>query len=78
MHYIPEHNTYVYFRSNEDKTVMVVINKNEKTYDLDLKRFSESLKSFKSGKDVISKNQYDLSVGKITLSPKASLVLELK
>lgn len=78
MHYIPEHNTYVYFRSNEDKTVMVVINKNEKAYDLDLKRFSESLKSFKSGKDVISKKQYDLSVGKITLSPKASLVLELK
>jgi glycosidase len=78
MHYIPENNTYVYFRSNAEKTVMVVINKNEKKFNLNLKRFAQGLGSFTSGKDVISDKEYDLSKRSILLAPNTSLILELK
>jgi glycosidase len=77
-HYIPENGTYVYFRTNENKSVMVVINKNEKAFDLNLKRFAESISGFKAGKDVITGKEFDLSSGIITLAPNTSLVLELK
>ncbi|MDM8160665.1 glycoside hydrolase family 13 protein [Labilibaculum sp. K2S] len=78
MHYVPENDTYVYFRSNLEKTVMVVINQNEKAQDLDLKRFSECLGAFTSGKDVISGKKFDFSKGSISLAPNTSVILELK
>lgn len=77
-HYVPENDTYVYFRSNAEKTVMVVINKNEKAQDLNLTRFSECLGAFSSGKDVISGKEFDLSKGSISLVPDTSVILELK
>lgn len=77
-HYVPENDTYVYFRSNPDKTVMVVINKNEKALSLNLKRFAESMGRFTSGRDVISEKKFDFSHGMISLEPNTSLILELK
>ncbi|MFA9372068.1 MAG: glycoside hydrolase family 13 protein [Labilibaculum antarcticum] len=78
MHYVPENDTYVYFRSNSEKTVMVVINQNEKAQELDLKRFSESVSSFSAGIDVISGKEFDLSKNSISLTPNTSVILELK
>jgi glycosidase len=78
MHYVPENDIYVYFRSNSEKTVMVVINQNKKAQDLNLKRFAESLGAFISGKDVISGKEFDLSKGSISLNPNTSVILELK
>ncbi|WP_461643692.1 glycoside hydrolase family 13 protein [Labilibaculum euxinus] len=78
MHYVPENDTYVYFRSNAEKTVMVVINKNENAQELNLKRFAESLGTFTSGKDVISEKEFDLTKGNISLAPNTSIILELK
>ena len=78
MHYVPENDTYVYFRSNSDKKVMVVINKNEKEQDLKLNRFEESMKQFSSGTDVLSGKTYDFSNGSISLAPNTSIILELK
>ena len=75
-HYIPENDIYVYFRSNSEKTVMIVINKNEKAQDLNLKRFTESLGGFKSGKDVISEKEFDFSNGILSLTPNTPLILE--
>jgi len=78
MHYVPENDTYVYFRSNAEKTVMVVINKNENAQELNLKRFTESLGTFTFGKDVISEKEFDLTKGNISLAPNISIILELK
>ncbi|WP_282013624.1 glycoside hydrolase family 13 protein [Marinifilum flexuosum] len=77
-HYIPEQDTYVYFRSNTEKTVMVVVNQDESVKDLSLERFTESIKGFKSGKDVISGKTFDFTKGKISLVPNTSLILELE
>lgn len=77
-HYVPENDTYVYFRSNPEKTIMVVINKNEKALSLNLKRFAESMGRFTSGRDVISEKKIDFSHGMISLEPNTSLILELK
>ncbi|PKQ64034.1 alpha-amlyase [Labilibaculum manganireducens] len=78
MHYVPENDTYVYFRSNAEKTIMVVINRNKNAQELNLKRFAESLGAFTSGKDVISEKEFDLSKGSISLAPNTSIILELK
>lgn len=77
-HYVPEKDTYVYFRSNAEKTVMVVINRNEKEQKLKLNRFDESMRQFSLGKDVISGKTYDFSKGSISLAPNTSVILELK
>ncbi|MBT8049605.1 MAG: glycoside hydrolase family 13 protein, partial [Gammaproteobacteria bacterium] len=43
MHFVPEVDTYVYFRYDEEDSVMVVFNKDEKAVDLGLGRFAERL-----------------------------------
>lgn len=54
VHFIPENNTYVYFRVHEDQTVMVVMNANEEAVTLDRDRFAEILDDFSVGVDVLS------------------------
>ena len=56
---------------------MVVINNNKETQNLDLKRFSEGLKDFTKGKDIISDRDFDLKTN-LSVPPKSSLILELK
>ncbi|MFC0781114.1 glycoside hydrolase family 13 protein [Flavobacterium sp. HJSW_4] len=77
IHYVPENNTYVYFRYTDAKTVMVVFNNNAKEQVVKTNRFKESIKNFKSGKDVITGKTFDLA-SEITLEPKSALVLELE
>ena len=77
LHYIPNDNVYVYFRYTDNKRVMVVINNNKKDQNLDLKRFSEGLKNFTKGKDIISDKDFDLKTN-LSVPAKSSLILELK
>ena len=76
-HYAPQDGVYVYFRYNENESVMVVLNNNEKEQTLDLKRFNESLKSFSTAKDALSGKEISLSSNNLTVSAKSALVLEL-
>jgi hypothetical protein len=76
-HYIPMDNFYVYFRSNEKESVMVVLNLNSEDKTLNTKRFSESMKGFTSAKDVMSGKVFN-DLGNISISAKTSLILELK
>ncbi|MNL58987.1 hypothetical protein D3C87_1826750 [compost metagenome] len=76
-HYIPENNTYVYFRYNDAKTVMVVFNNNVKAQTVKTSRFKENIKTFKSGKDVITGKTFDLAT-EINLEPKSAVILELE
>ena len=75
--YIPDNNVYVYFRYNDKETVMVVVNNAPETKTFNTARFAESIKSHKSGTDVITGKTVDVS-SSITLEAKSVLVLELK
>lgn len=75
-HYIPEDNTYVYFRYNSSDCVMVLINNSQETTTIKTNRFQENILNFKTGKDVITDKIIDLTK-EITLEPKSILILEL-
>jgi glycosidase len=75
-HFIPENNIYVYFRHNEKKKVMVVLNGDKTEKQLKLARYSELIGDSKSGRDVLTGKQYSLDV--LTLPPAARLILELQ
>ena len=76
MHFIPEHNVYVYFRYNESETVMVVINNSDKPSIAKTARFTEAFRNFKRGKDVMTGNTINLS-DDIQIAPKSTWILEL-
>ena len=76
-HYIPENNVYVYFRYNADETVMVIINNSNDKKTVATDRFKENIKNFKSVKEVITAQTFDITK-EVTLEPKSVLILELK
>lgn len=75
--FVPQNNVFVYFRYNEKETVMVVVNANEKEEVVDLKRFSEAIKSSSKGKDIISEKELSLQ-NNLTVPARTSMVIELK
>ena len=77
-HYLPQNDVYVYFRYNDQGSVMTVINNSETAQSIDLKRFAESLDGYKSGKDVITDKIYTLNNKTLQIPAKTSLILELK
>ncbi|WP_051349336.1 glycoside hydrolase family 13 protein [Chryseobacterium gregarium] len=74
--FVPQNNVFVYFRYNENESVMVVLNNSEKEETLDLKYFDESLKGFYSGTDVISEKEIILDKT-LAIPAKSPLILEL-
>jgi glycosidase len=75
--FVPEENTYVYFRIDGNKTVMCAFNLNEKDIELDLNRFQECLKGRTRALEITSGARVNLSE-KLVLSPKSNFVYELK
>lgn len=76
-HYIPENNVYVYFRYNEKESVMVIVNNNPEKQVFKTNRFSENIKNFKTGIDVLTSVTMDLK-NDISIDGKSVLILELK
>ncbi|WP_462250655.1 glycoside hydrolase family 13 protein [Ekhidna sp.] len=76
-HFIPEDNTYVYFRHTESEAVMVVMNRNEESKTFKRDRFAEILDSYNSGINVISGNTIDIN-SDFQVGPKQTAVFELK
>ena len=76
-HYIPEDNTYVYFRYNSSESVMVLFNNSSETKTLKTNRFAENIGNYKTGIDVITDKIIDITK-EITMEPKSVLILELK
>jgi glycosidase len=54
LHFAPFDGLYVYFRYTEEKTIMVVINKNENEVSVDTKRFAEILGSKTKAENVLT------------------------
>ena len=76
-HYIPENNVYVYFRSNENETVMVVINNSNEKQTFKTNRFQENIQNYKSGNDILENKTINLK-DDLTIEGKSVLILELK
>jgi len=76
-HYYPKDNLYVYFRYNDQQSVMVILNLNNETKTLNTSRFAESMQGFTSATDVMSGNSLN-ELNNITIPGKTSLILELK
>jgi neopullulanase len=76
VHYIPEDNIYVYFRFNEQQTIMVVLNGNDTVKTLDTKRFEENMKGLGKATNVMTKSAVaDLKT--LQLEAQSALILEL-
>jgi len=76
-HYVPENNVYVYFRYNENESVMVVVNNNAEKQTFKTNRFAENIKNYLSGKDIFTETTFDLN-NDITIEGKSVMILELK
>nr|WP_315475530.1 glycoside hydrolase family 13 protein [uncultured Undibacterium sp.] len=81
IHFIPENNCYVYFRvfnsGKDGRKVMVIINRNEQSAELDLQRFQEVIKDSKTAREVMSGQAISLKE-KLKVNAKTALILELK
>ena len=73
--YLPQNGIYVYFRHNEQQTVMVIMSQNADTQTLDMKRFAENLVGFNKGKNILNDSMVsDLS--KISVPSMSIQVIE--
>ena len=52
--FVPENDTYVYFRSNKTSTVMVIMHYGDKAGKLVLDRYSEKLSGFTKGLNIVT------------------------
>ncbi|MFV0470947.1 MAG: alpha-amylase family glycosyl hydrolase [Paludibacteraceae bacterium] len=74
--FIPENGIYVFFRKNEEKTVMIVCNNNENRVNVDTKRYKECLKNYETGVDIVTKIPYDIKFP-FEIEGKTVKILEL-
>jgi glycosidase len=76
MQFVPENGAYVYFRYDDAKTVMIVLNFSNEDKTLETKRFAERLDGFSKAKNVATGEALE-DLTKLALKKNAPLVLEL-
>ena len=76
MQYIPNDGVYVYFRYDDNQTVMVIANTHEAEKQIRITSYTERTNRFSKGRDVVTGKVYNLFDLKI--SPKSSMVLEMQ
>ncbi|HOI32959.1 MAG TPA: alpha-amylase family glycosyl hydrolase, partial [Bacteroidales bacterium] len=76
-HYIPEDGVYVYFRYNEDQTIMIILNNNSEEKTIKTARFAENLKGFDQGTDLLHRTWFE-QLDQISIPAMDSRVIELK
>jgi glycosidase len=78
MQYISYGNCYVYFRYNDEKTVMVIVNNHDSVMvRLNTKRFAERMDGLTKGYDIISEKRLT-NLSLIEIPPKTSMIIELE
>ena len=79
MQYVPEDGIYVYFRYNDqnNKTVMVIVNTEDKVKELGTSRFKERMETASAATNVINGETLP-QIKTISVPAKSTLVLELK
>jgi len=76
IHFAPQGGTYVYGRYNDEKTVMVILNKSAEVERIQGKHFEELTGNHVSGTDLITGKQMELK-GEIEIPAKTTYILEL-
>lgn len=76
MQFVPEKGIYVYFRYNNEKTVMVVMNTNEQAEELVTARFEERIGKYKTGVNIVTDEK--LPLHKLQLAAKTTYIFELQ
>jgi hypothetical protein len=76
IHFIPNDEVYVYFRQNDEQTVMVILHNGFQPKVLKTERFNEVLSKFKGGIDILTGKKLE-NFDKIQLSPRSAMVIEL-
>ena len=77
-HYIPEDGLYVYFRYNDDESVMVILNNHpEESKTIRAERYRESIGNYTSGYDIIGETHIG-DLKEFTIKPKTAMIIELK
>ena len=77
LHFIPFDGIYVYFRYNDEQTIMIILNKNEEDQILNLARFDEIIKDQSIGFNPINLRLYNLDES-IRVKGKNATILELR
>ncbi len=77
LHYIPDSEVYVYFRSLELERIMVIANRNEISKELNLARYSQGTNGLKTGLNLITGEAINLN-NVLTVGPMETLIMELK
>jgi len=75
--FIPENGFYVFFRYNDQKTLMIIANNNQQPKELAMNRFGEMLAEKVLGTEITTGEKYSLS-SRIQVPAKTVLILELK
>ena len=77
VHFIPQDNIYVYFRTLGNEKVMVIMNGNASEKSVNTERFTEELKGKTKGKNILNEEILQ-SLGVIKVPSKTALILELE
>jgi len=77
LHFAPFNGTYVYFRYNTQKLVMVVMNKNTTPIDVDTNRFTEILRGKRTARSIMTNTSTALKNG-LMIPAKSALVFEVE
>jgi glycosidase len=77
MQFIPEDGIYVYFRYNNQKTVMIIMNSNAAEKNLATNRFKERIATAKTAVNIAS-GQIINNISEIKVPASTTLVLELR
>ena len=76
-HFVPENEVYVYFRSNKEKMIMVLLNNSDEfAKTIDCKRFDEVMSGFSSAKNVMTDEKLN-DIRTIKVPAKSVTILEL-
>ncbi|MFD1628695.1 glycoside hydrolase family 13 protein [Pseudopedobacter beijingensis] len=76
MQYVPVDGVYVYFRYDDSKTVMLVVNSNKEMSELPLDRFQQRIKGAKHANNILEDTTISLTEN-IKIPAGAALILEL-
>ncbi|NML21508.1 glycoside hydrolase family 13 protein [Pseudoflavitalea sp. G-6-1-2] len=77
MQYVPEDGVYVYFRYNDQKTIMCIINSNDQPKTIATARFEERLKGFGGATDIATGNRFTLK-DSMSLPAQSLLIADLQ
>jgi len=77
-HYAPEKNdVYIYFRYNNEKKIMIILNKNSKPVNLDLNRYNEMVNNSFVAKEVLSNQVFHID-NLLEIPAKTAMILEIE